>query len=476
MSRIDVVGLGPAGPELLTAETLALVEGADASFLRTTHHPAAEGLAHDGTFDHHYQVHDDFEAVYAAIVEDLVEAARSGRRVVYAVPGSPTVAERTVVLLREHPAVTDGRVELVVHPSVSFVDLACARLGIDPVSDGARIVDAAGFAINAAGDRGPLLVAQCWNRSLLSEVKLSIDPPPDRQVTLLHHLGLTDEVVVEVPWDDLDRALEPDHLTSLWIPRLDEPVAGELVALCELVRTLREQCPWDRVQTHGSLARHLLEESYEVLEAIDVLAAIDAGQSTEAEAGAEEGAEARAVTDLEEELGDLLFQVAFHSVLATEAGRFTLADVARSVREKLVSRHPHVFGDVTADTAEQVATNWEALKREEKGRTHITEGIPAAMPALALTAKLQRKALAVGIELPSSLDEVHRLGDVGATVAPAEPNGAALRAEHRAELEDDEIGDLLFSLVNLARMVGVDPEAALRVRARRFREEIDRHG
>ncbi len=119
----------------------------------------------------------------------------------------------------------------------------------------------------------------------------------------------------------------------------------------------------------------------------------------------DEEVEERAVAHLEEELGDLLFQVYFHATLAAEAGRFTLADVARGVHDKLVSRHPHVFGDVSADTPEQVASNWEELKLAEKGRTSVTEGIPSALPSLALAAKLQRKALAVGMVLPAVADE-----------------------------------------------------------------------
>ena len=144
---------------------------------------------------------------------------------------------------------------------------------------------------------------------------------------MLQRLGLPDESIRTVAWDDLDRVVEPDHLTSLWIPRLAEPVAGEVARFAELVRTLRAECPWDREQTHASLTRHLLEETYEVLDAIDHL-------DVEAGTGFEE---------LEEELGDLLFQVVFHAVLGAEEGQFTLADVARGIHDKLHARHPHVF-------------------------------------------------------------------------------------------------------------------------------------
>ena len=273
--RIDIVGLGPAGPELITQETHALMTRGGTVFLRTARHPASGRYPDVPTFDHHYEGADDFAQVYESIVADLVTAARR-EPVVYAVPGSPSVAERTVALLREDPAVVDGEIELVVHASVSFVDLALVRLGVDPVAAGFRLVDGETFAVQAAGQRGPLLVAQCWNKDLLSDIKLAVESPVIEKVTVLFHLGLADEHVWDVSWNELDRSFDPDHLTSLWIPELLPPVGAELLALDELVHTLRVQCPWDREQTHGSLARHLLEESYEVLEAIDTLAALDA--------------------------------------------------------------------------------------------------------------------------------------------------------------------------------------------------------
>jgi tetrapyrrole methylase family protein/MazG family protein len=468
--RVDVVGLGPAGPELITDETRKLINGAGTVFLRTSRHPAVAAFPGVPSFDGHYESEPTFDAVYGAIVADLLAAARRQGSVVYAVPGSPTVAERTVGLLREDPAVKAGEVTVSVHPALSFLDVAFARLGIDPVASGVRIVDAETFASSAAGEPGPLLVAQCWAPSLLSEIKLSTEAPPGTQVTVLYHLGLEDERVWDVEWDDLDRSFEPDHLTSLWIGALGAPVATELIRLDELVHTLRERCPWDREQTHGSLARHLLEESYEVLEAIDNLAAVDAKLAAAA-AGAGAGdaqvapdVEEQAVAHLEEELGDLLFQVYFHAALAAESGRFTLADVARGVHDKLVTRHPHVFGDLTDATQDQIASNWETLKKAEKNRTSITEGIPAAMPALALMAKLQRKGVALGMELPGRHDEAEILA------------GAAARLAEDANGADAEIGELLFSLVNLARAMGVDPESALRVRAAAFRASVDALG
>ncbi len=479
--RIDVVGLGPAGPELITAASLALIESAPALFLRTARHPAAAAFPGARSFDHHYERADTIEGVYRSIADELVTTVLAERSVVYAVPGSPAVAERSVALLLSDPRVVSGEVAVEVHPALSFLDLAFLRLGVDPVTAGVRVIDAEEFAVGAAGDRGPLLVAQCWSRAVLSEVKLSVESPPAQPVTILHHLGLPDERVWEVPWEEIDRGVEPDHLTSLWIPVLAPPVASELVALDVLVHTLRERCPWDRRQTHASLGRHLLEESYEVLEAIDALAAVDARAATAAAGSSQERAastesttdsEVRAVAHLEEELGDLLFQVLFHSTLAAEAGRFTLADVARGVHDKLVSRHPHVFGGVDAPTAEEVATNWEAIKKAEKGRSSVTEGIPAAFPSLALAAKLQRKAVAVGMVLPGASDEAVRVADGAAALAAADRTGTPETERARAEA----VGALLFSLVGLSRAVGIDPETALLSRAAAFRAEVEQRG
>ncbi len=433
-------------------------------------------VAGAASFDHHYEAAATFGDVYVAIVDDLVAAAADGP-VVYAVPGSPSVAERTVVLLAGHPRVVSGEVAVSVHPSVSFVDLAFARLGVDPVAAGVRLVDAERFAVDAAGERGPLLVAQCWSRQVLSDVKLSVESGPGAPVVLLHHLGLPDERVVEVPWEELDRSLDPDHLTSLWVPRLAAPVAAELVSLDELVRTLRARCPWDRRQTHASLGRHLLEESYEVLESIDALAAVDAELDDGATGPEVDGREMSAVADLEEELGDLLFQVYFHATLATEAGRFTLADVARGVHDKLVARHPHVFGDVTAETADDVAANWEAQKKVEKGRASVTEGIPAALPSLALAAKLQRKAAAIGMVLPGLADEAARVADAaGALAADAGPADDVADGEGGARGRAEAVGELLFAAVGVARALGVDPETALLSRSTAFRSEVETRG
>jgi tetrapyrrole methylase family protein/MazG family protein len=421
--RVTVVGLGPAGPDLVTASTTSAIARIEVRFLRTTRHPAAPIVEPATSFDDVYERGETLEAVYRTIVDRLVAAAGQHGEVLYAVPGSPAVAERTVALLRDEAVAK--RIELEVLPSLSFADLAWTRLGVDPVDAGARIVDGHRFATEAAGERGPLLVAQCDSQAVLSDVKLALDldGPP---ILVLQRLGAADESIVTVERSELDRAVVPDHLTSLWIDTVAPAVASEVARFDELVHVLRERCPWDREQTHATLTRHLLEETYEVLEAIEHL---------DPETG--EGYE-----HLEEELGDLLFQICFHATLAAERGAFTLADVARGIHDKLVLRHPHVFADVQADDAGAVIRNWEQIKKAEKGLESIFDGIPTSLPSLLYAHKVVRKATTLGIEPP----------------LPS-PMPAA-----------DDIGAALLAVVAAARALDVDPEAALRAAVNELRD------
>ena len=389
MARVIVAGLGPAGPEAITGAVLDAISQTSRRFIRTRRHPAAVAVEPAESFDHVYDQASSFEEVYRAIVDRLTAEAGDGD-VLYAVPGSPLVAERTVELLRAVPGL-----ELEVLAGLSFADLVWDRLGVDPLTAGVRLVDGRRFAVDAAGERGPLLVAQCDSAHVLSDIKLAALASFDRSaageanqaVVVLQRLGLSDEQVFEVGWADLDHAVAPDHLTSLYVPELGTPIAREVARFADLAIELRRRCPWDQVQTHQSLRGHLLEETYEVLEALD-------GVDPDSLSGYDE---------LEEELGDLLYQIVFHSVLAAEAGQFTLADVARGIHDKLKSRHPHVFGPSDSDrsgpdSADEVLIDWEAIKREQKGRSSVMDGIPPGLPALLFADKVMHKARSVGLE------------------------------------------------------------------------------
>jgi tetrapyrrole methylase family protein/MazG family protein len=458
--RVIVVGLGPGDPAQLTREAAEVLAGVGARFVRTRRHPSASVVGPATSFDEVYDRAESMEEVYATIVARLVEAAGREGTVVYAVPGSPLVAERTVELLRAEPGI-----ELDVRASLSFLDLAWARLGVDPVAAGVRLVDGHRFALEAAGQSGPLLVAQADSTRVLSDIKLAVDVGPE--VVVLQRLGLPDEAVTTLEWADLDRAVVADHLTSVWIPGLAAPVAAELVGLDELVRTLRERCPWDRAQTHRSLTRHLLEETYEVLEAIDELS------PTAAEAAPDDGEEADAGYEhLEEELGDLLFQVFLHAALAAEAGRFTVADVARGVHDKLVARHPHVFAGEEYGDDGSFGARWEQMKKAEKGRSSVMEGIPGHLPSLLLASKVQRKAAAVGFDWADVSGAWEKIGEEVGELARAMAAAPDPTPAGGDPAVIDELGDVLFSVVNVARHLDVDPETALHASAAKFRDRF----
>lgn len=444
--RVIVVGLGPAGADLLLPAARAAIEATPPGrrFTRTARHPAVADLAAEGvvfeSFDEVYDSALTTQAVYASIADRLTAAAESGD-VSYAVPGSPAVAERSVELLRARLA---DRV--VVVPGLSFVDLAWARLGVDPTK-GARAAD--GQWLPTTLGEGPLLIGHCHSTMVLSDVKLALLERLDGEapVTVLQRLGLPDEAVFSLPLGELDREFEPDHLTSVFVDLPGGVGPGEawerLVVLIERLRA-PGGCPWDAEQTHHSLARHLVEETYEVIEAID-------GLPPSAPRGPDPIPEG-AYELLEEELGDLACQVVFHATFAREAGAFTITDVLTGIHEKLVRRHPHVFGDVAVTGADQVVTNWEQIKKEEKGRTSLMDDVPKALPSLLYAHKLYRKAESAGLKFTAA-DVTPALTRLGEPDPPGE----------------EELGEALAALVYLARLTGIDAEAALRGWAGRFK-------
>lgn len=453
--RITVVGLGPAGADLLTAQARAALTSTPHRYFRTSRHPAAQALWDESIFyasyDAVYDSSDDRADVYRRIAEALVSAAADHDDVVYAVPGSPTVAEETTRLLVA--AAKEGKVELVLVPGISFVEAAGAALGFDLMADGVRVVDAERAHEQITGATGPLLIGHVWRPELVSEAKVALLEhfPPDHWVALARALGGPGQRVSWSPLSELDHGAEVDPLTCIWVPAPLAPSAGAFESLVELVRRLRGPggCPWDAEQTHHSLIRHLVEETYEVVDALESLPAEAPGGDVPA----------GAYDHLEEELGDLLCQVVFHAVLAAEAGAFTISDVARGIHDKLVTRHPHVFGDVEVSSSAEVRVNWERIKVEEKGRESAMDDVPASLPALLYAHKLGRRAASVGFDwAPGSPD----------LVAHVRSELAELEAADTPVEQEAELGDLLLMVVNWSRHLGVDPEGALRRAARRF--------
>jgi tetrapyrrole methylase family protein/MazG family protein len=429
VAQITVCGLGPGGPGGLTEATAAALIGSDPVHLRTSRHPTADRAVGASSFDDLYERAETFDEVYHAIAERLVVQAGRHDRVVYAVPGSPLILERSVRHLRDRAA-ADPSLELEILPALSFLDEAWARLGVDPVDDGVRLVDGHRFAVEAAGERGPMLVAHAHAPWVLSDIKLAIDAGPEQTVIVLQSLGTDHERIVELAWPELDRAIEPDHLTTLYLPEVTAPVGQELARSIEMMARLRRDCPWDQVQTHESLRRFLIEEAYEVVDVIDRLDA--AGEDLAAE--------------LEEELGDLWFQILFHSRLATEAGWFGLDDVARTLTDKMIGRHPHVYGEPgqTGELGAPTVAQWERLKQEEKSRASAMDDIPAALPSLARAEKTLKRAASAGVSADHG-----PLADLVAAALGDAP-------------DEETVGRVLLAVTDQARSNGVHAEEALR--------------
>ncbi len=449
---VRVVGLGPGARGDVTQRTAQLIETSPIVRFRTRVHPNADAFPSVASYDDLYERADSFDELYDAIVDDLVGLAHdaANHEVLYVVPGSPVVAERTVELLRLRDDVTT-----VIEPAVSVIDVACAVLERDPMTVGLRVVDALASNGNFRGP-GPLLILQTYSREVLASVADRL--PEESEVTVLHHLGLDDQLVTTLDAGDLVTFGSVDHLTSLWVEGLRD--GGEAMNdLVDFMKRLRAECPWDQEQTHASLTRHLLEEAYEAIDALERLERASArGELSD-----------DVIDHVEEELGDLLFQIVFHAELGDEEGNFNFATIADGVRDKLTGRHPHVFGDVTVSGADEVASRWEDLKRIEKGRESVTDGIAWQLPALTLYTKLLRKAALVDIGLESGeAARARALAALASLPLDDESVGDAASTSDVAAAW----GDALSALVVAARFAGVDLEGVLRERAATLRDKI----
>ncbi|MGB9358346.1 MAG: nucleoside triphosphate pyrophosphohydrolase [Acidimicrobiia bacterium] len=437
--HITVLGLGPAGLDRLRPRELELLtDPAVDVIVRTVEHPAASELAElrsVTTSDDLYEAAEDFDGVYDAIVERVVEASRSGS-VVYAVPGNAMVGERAVTRLMA-AAEAEG-IPCVLIPGESFIDAACAMVGIDPIADGLQILDARNLP-DPLPLHLPSFITQIDSPFVAGEVALALGRtlPDSADVVLLDRIGDEDGVAIETIIADLPRVATGPRST-LFVPAAEVGWLG----LISTNRVLRAECPWDAKQTHHTLVSHLIEETYETVDAIGAL-------SVDAPSG-EDDLGAYAV--LEEELGDLLLQIVFHATLAAEAGAFDVDEVAEGIRRKIVHRHPHVFGDVVADEVGVVLANWEELKNAEKQRESLMDDVPTALPGIARADKIQRRVASVGFDWPS---------DEPVFAKVEEELGELREVRTDRDRATGELGDLLFAVVNLARHLDVDPEIAL---------------
>ncbi|HLA82318.1 MAG TPA: nucleoside triphosphate pyrophosphohydrolase [Thermoleophilia bacterium] len=228
-----------------------------------------------------------------------------------------------------------------------------------------------------------------------------------------------------------------------------ETIAADLIRLYDLTKRLRRECPWDKKQTQETIVAYTLEETYELVDTV-----------RERAKGGGDGA-------VRSELGDLLFQVYFIACVAEEEGLYDLGEVASGIHRKLVRRHPHIFADVCAETPDDVRRNWDTIKRESEGREGIFHDVPSTFPATLLAQKLQQRAAAVGFDWDQAHEVLAKLKEETAEIEHELAEGGS------SEKVAAEMGDLLFSVVNLARKLKVDPELALRGSALRFRGRVE---
>ena len=450
MSGITLLGLGPGDPAKLTRQAWDILSSADEVWLRTKQHPTLNGLppaVKIHSFDELYENGQSFEEVYAAIVDKVLELGQRPQGVVYAVPGDPFVAEATCPAIAER-ARTLG-LPLKIVSGLSFLEPVFAALGIDPYPY-LILMDALELSqlhMPTFPPDAPVLVAQLYSRLVASEVKMTLNAvfPDEHPVRLVHAAGTKDELIEELLLYEIDRSEHIGLLTALYIPPLGEGTSFE--AFQEIVAALRapDGCPWDREQTHESLRSHLLEEAYETL------AALDSGDPLK----------------MAEEFGDLLLQIVLNAQIGSEDGEFSMADVLKGIHDKIIRRHPHVFGDVEVDGVSGVLQNWEKLKAAERETNDAKEkgpldGVPLALPALIQAQEYQDRAARVGFDWPEIEGVLDKVVEEVQEVREA-TNEAELAAE---------LGDLFFTLVNLARWKKVDAETALRATNQRFRQRF----
>jgi tetrapyrrole methylase family protein/MazG family protein len=440
--RIEILGLGAGDLDQLPVGVYKKLLKANSLFLRTKEHPVVSELEKEGlrytSFDSIYEKHDQFEEVYEEIVETLLQKAES-ETIVYAVPGHPLVAERAVQLLLAYGPTRD--IEISIGGGQSFIDALFTSLKIDPI-EGFQLLD--GTSLNAAQLQidQHMIVSQVYDQFVASNVKLTLMEklPDDYQVYIVTAAGSSQEIIEKVPLFELDRNVSINNLTSVYIPPVKEEqiLLKNFSKLREIIAELRSPtgCPWDREQTHESLKKYLIEETYEVIDAINH----------------------EDIDHLIEELGDVLLQVMLHAQIGEDDGYFSIDDIIEGLSAKMIRRHPHVFGNGQADNAEEVVRNWQEIKKQEKGEvpSSLLEGVSMALPNLLRAYELQKKAAKVGFDwqeitpaLAKVKEELQEFED--------ELNGVDECKLHAK----GEFGDLLFSFVNVGRFLDIHPEEAL---------------
>ena len=444
---IKIVGLGPGAPESLTIGAVEALENSKNLYFRTEKHPTVDYLKKRlesfNTCDNYYEEGHSFDEVYSNIAKNIIKEYKKSGELVYAVPGHPLVAERSVVNLIN--LCKENDIEYKILPAVSFIDAMMDRLQIDPI-EGLKVIDAFDIKNQILDKRIGTIITQVYNPLIASEVKLELLEyyNDETEIYYVRAAGIEgEESIRKIPIYELDMQEDIDYLTSVYIPK-DVNNKKDFYDLIHTIEILRGEdgCSWDREQTHESIKNSLLEEAYEVVEAI----------------------EDDNIDGLIEELGDVLLQVVFHSVIGKEDGYFNISDVIETITNKMIYRHPHVFKNKTDATSDEVLDSWDELKKKEKNYETLTEeinGIAKTLPSLTKAHKVQKKVSKVGFDFENINEAVKKIEEEISEVLDV------YKSNNREKIID-EMGDLLFACVNLSRLLNVDEEEALNKSIKKF--------
>ncbi|MFZ5974585.1 MAG: nucleoside triphosphate pyrophosphohydrolase [Bacillota bacterium] len=455
--KLTIAGMGPGPVSMCTPGVLDAARRADALLLQTMRHPVAQYLQEQGvafkTLDALYENAEDFDALGGEAAAFIKKTLRPQSETVFLVTGEGLWAHAMCGAVLRMAAEAGAKLQLIPGVSLQGAALAGALEARTPLTGAGGVQALFASDVNSVRPdvNQTLVVLEVDGFLTAGAVKLWLLEfyPPAHRICMVRQInGAFDKQILAVC--ELDRQ-ETDHTASLVVPPvgIEERERFGFDALIAIMDRLRGEggCPWDREQTHQSLRQYLIEETYEVLEAID-------NEDDEA---------------LLDELGDVLLQVVFHARIAKEQGRFDDRDVTTAVCQKMLRRHTHIFGDAKAETPEDVLVNWEAIKRDEKKQetqAEVLKSVPRNLPALVRSEKVQGKAAQIGFDWDDALKALEKVFE------EAREAGEELRRGESGRIKE-EIGDLLFAVVNVARLAGVQSELALKAATEKF---IDRFG
>lgn len=441
MREIYLLGFGCGGKGDITLRTLDILQKSDTVFVRTMKHPSSEILLEYNipykSFDDIYDSYDTFDSVYEHIADEVIGSA--GECISYIVPGSAVFAEKSVQLILKN-----AQCPVHIIPAVSFLDGIFASLKTDALSS-YKLIDALDLENQKPDVRCINIICQIYDRMTAADVKLQLMRyySDDTPVILITAAATDKEKIEHIPLFELDRIEHIDHLSTLFIPPADfKKTPSDFSSLTEIIKNLRGEngCSWDKAQTHESLTRYLIEETYEVIDAI----------------------ERKDDEHLCEELGDLLLQIMLHAQIASENGLFDISNVIREISEKMIRRHPHVFE--SDEITEDLHILWERIKSAEKnyGTAHEKiQAIPRCFPSAIYANKVQSTASKAGFDFANAFEAFKKLPEEFSELEQA-------MNENDIEKIKDEGGDLLFAIVNVLRFYKISSEEVLRYACDKF--------